>query len=434
MTYQFSLPELPIKFVVTTSENPVNAVRVDLVLSPEKPSPLVPGGNVGDFVLKQSNDSLELLVSLGKGDHIVADTYRQAGGSVGKWLSQSGATAVDFNVFTSEFEADPAVLQAFLEGVLLGAYKFTAYKKEKGSDAVVSFYLRADKPTAQLKKMVEQVEALAAIIYLARNWSHEPANVINPETLAERTAALAKFAGLKCTVLDMKTLQEMGAGGIVNVGIGSKTPPQMIVLEYAGNKPAAGSKPVVLVGKALTFDSGGYSLKNSEGIQGMKYDKCGGVTVAAALLAAATLKIKSPVVGIIGAAENMVSSEAYRPDDIITTLSGKTIEIISTDAEGRLVLADALTYAQRNYKASAIIDLATLTGGVMVALGRVRAGLMSNDDGLAKDLFDAGEITHERLWRLPLDDDYFKLIKGDDADLKNSGGREGHCIMGGKFL
>jgi leucyl aminopeptidase len=191
---------------------------------------------------------------------------------------------------------------------------------------------------------------------------------------------------------------------------------------------------VILVGKALTFDSGGYSVKNSESIQGLKYDKCGGITVAATLLAAAELKVPTPVIGIIPAAENMVSGEAYRPDDIIKMLSGKTIEITTTDAEGRLVLADALTYAQKTYKSSAIINLATLTGGVLVALGRVRAGMMANNDELAEKLFAAGEATHERLWRLPLDEDYLTQIKGDDADLKNSGGREAHSIIGGIFL
>jgi leucyl aminopeptidase len=434
MTYQFSKPELPIKFVVTTAKSPSSPVSIDLVVAAEKPSPWMPGKQVGDFVLKQSGDSVQLLVSLGESRSITPETYREAGGSVGKWLRQSGATSVDFDVSSAEFEANPGPLRAFLEGTLLGAYIFKTYKKEKGEEGKVSFQVRADKSSASLKKMVDKVETVAAIIYLARNWSHEPANVINPETLAERIAKLAEFAGVKCTILNMQALEEMGAGGIVNVGKGSRTPPQLIILEYAGNKPAAGAKPVVLVGKALTFDSGGYSLKNVEAIQGMKYDKCGGVTVAATLLAAAELKIKTPVVGIIGAAENMVSSEAYRPDDIITMLSGKTVEIISTDAEGRLVLADALTYAQKQYPASTIIDLATLTGGVMVALGRVRAGLMSNDDRLAQDLFAAGEAVHERLWRLPLDEDFLKAIKGDDADLKNSGGREGHSILGGKFL
>ncbi len=192
--------------------------------------------------------------------------------------------------------------------------------------------------------------------------------------------------------------------------------------------------PTVLVGKAITFDTGGYSIKGKDGIVGMKYDKCGGVTVLAALQAAAALKLPAPLVGIIAAAENMVSAQAYRPDDIITSLSGKTIEIVSTDAEGRLVLADALTYAQQNYQPRAIIDLATLTGGVVMALGRARAGLMSNNDELAMALYQAGEDTGERLWRLPLDEAFSQAMQGEDADLRNSGGREGHAILGGAFL
>jgi len=434
MTFQFALPDLPIHFTTKSVTKGANPVSIDLVVAPEKPSPGLPGKQTGDFLLAQSGDSLELLVSLGASDKIIPDTFRQAGGSVGKWLRQSGAKAAEFKVSSDEFDADPSILQAFLEGVLLGAYRFESFKKESHSSKPIAFYLQADRPDPALTKLAERVTKMASIVYLARDWAHEPANIINPETLAERVSALAGYAGLKCRVVEMPELEEMGAGGLVNVGKGSKTPSRLIVLEYAGQNPAPGAKPVVLVGKALTFDSGGYSLKTTEGIQGMKYDKCGGLAVAATLLAAAELKYKSPLVGVIGAAENMVSAEAYRPDDILTMLSGKTVEIVSTDAEGRLVLADALTYSQRNFKPSAIIDLATLTGGVMVALGRVRAGLMANNDELAQALLASGEATHERLWRLPLDDDYFNLIKGDDADIKNSGGREAHSVMGGKFL
>jgi leucyl aminopeptidase len=208
----------------------------------------------------------------------------------------------------------------------------------------------------------------------------------------------------------------------------------LIVLEYPGQDLTADTKPVVLVGKAITFDTGGYSIKSVEGIQGMKYDKSGGLVVLATLQAAAQLKLKTRLVGVICAAENMISGGSYRPDDIITSLSGKTIEIISTDAEGRLVLADGLAYAQSHYQPAALIDLATLTGGMVVALGHVRAGIMSNDDHLAEQLISAGEKTHERLWRMPLDEEYFANIKGDEADIKNSGGREGAPIFGGIFL
>ena len=267
-----------------------------------------------------------------------------------------------------------------------------------------------------------------------RDWSFEPANVINPDTLSIRAQSIAKKYGIDCTILDARSLEQMKAGAILAVGKGSSTPPKMIVMEYHGQGTEMERQPIVLVGKALTFDSGGYSIKDSTNIRGMKFDKIGGILVIAILQAAAELKVNVPVVGIIAAAENMISENAYRPDDIITTLSGKTVEIVTTDAEGRLVLADALTYAQKNYKPAAIIDLATLTGGVITALGRVRAGMMTNDDALGTDLFDIGEKVYERLWRLPLDEEYLEATRGDDADLKNSGGREAHPIMGGIFL
>ncbi|HNB53345.1 MAG TPA: hypothetical protein PK530_15445, partial [Anaerolineales bacterium] len=222
-----------------------------------------------------------------------------------------------------------------------------------------------------------------------------------------------------------------GAGEIVAVGKASDPPSRLIVLEYPGDGQA---NPVVLVGKAITFDTGGYTIKTREGMVGMKYDKCGAMAVIGLMQAAAQLKLSTPVVGIIAAAENMIAGNAYRPNDIITTLSGQTVEIISADAEGRMVLADALTYACRSFQPRAVIDLATLTGGVGVALGEVRAGLMANHDALAEALFQAGERTYERLWRLPLDDEYLDLIKGDDSDFKNSGGAKASAIVGGMFL
>ncbi|HVP20649.1 MAG TPA: leucyl aminopeptidase [Anaerolineaceae bacterium] len=436
MAYNFQKPELPFHLVVipAAATKPAGQIRLELVSAPEKADPGLPGPQAGDHILIQSGGQFKMLVSLGKSEKTILDTYRQAGGAAGKWLRQSGTASAEFDISVSNFEADSNSLQAFLEGLFLGAYQFSFYKEKKANEKPILIYLRAEKATARLKKFAERIETLASIIYLERNWAHEPGNVINPVSLAERLAALAEYAGLKCTVLDVKELEKIGAGGLVNVGKGSQTPPHLIIIEYAGNQPPAQAKPVVLVGKALTFDSGGYSLKSTEGIQGMKYDKSGGITVAATLLAAAELKIKSPVVGIIAAAENMLSDKAYRPDDIIKTLSGKTIEIVTTDAEGRLVLADALTYAQTHFQSAAIIDLATLTGGVLVALGRVRAGLMTNNEELAEKLLKSGEFTHERLWRLPLDEDYLKLIKGDDADLKNSGGREAPSIIGGIFI
>jgi leucyl aminopeptidase len=280
---------------------------------------------------------------------------------------------------------------------------------------------------------IKKIQTICSVVNYAREIGQLPGNIINPPTLAKICSQLAIEHNLKIQIFDENDLDEMGSNGILTVGKGSSAQPRMIILEYQGHKSQS-ENPIILVGKAITFDTGGYSIKSVDGIKGMKLDKMGGITVLGTLLLAAKLRIPLNIVGIICAAENMISQDAYRPDDIITTLSGKTVEILSTDAEGRLVLADGLTYAQQKFNPQCIIDFATLTGGIVTALGKIRAGLFSNNDDLSNQLFAAGEKTNERLWRMPLDDDYFEFIKGDDADLKNAGGKEGHPIMGGIFL
>ncbi len=379
----------------------------------------------------------QTVLSLGPQKKLSAETIRRAGGGLAKWLARNNVSSagVDLGPLFGLGMAPLTAFSALAEGLLLGAFSFGTYKSG-GEDKQSALSLLTDGKTgpgeAELHEALSKAQVTCEAVNLSRAWAHEPANVINPVSLAEKVQALAGEVGLKCTVLDDKQLEAMGAGAIVAVGQGSATPSRLIVLEYAGKSD---EKPVALVGKAITFDTGGYSLKSVEGIVGMKYDKCGGMTVLATLVAAARLGLKTPLVGVIAAAENMVSSAAYRPNDIIKTLSGKTVEIISTDAEGRLVLCDALTYTQQNFAPRAMIDLATLTGGVVVALGSTRAGLLSNNDALAEALFNAGEQSFERLWRLPLDEEYFELIKGDDADMKNSSGqRKAHPVVGGIFL
>jgi leucyl aminopeptidase len=286
------------------------------------------------------------------------------------------------------------------------------------------------------KKLIETIQnqhKICSIINYSREIGQLPGNVINPVTLATICQELGKKHPIKVKVLDENDLDAIGAHAILSVGKGSISKPRMIILEYSPKK-ASSEKPIVLVGKAITFDTGGYSIKPVDGIKSMKFDKLGGITVLGTILAAASLKINKKIVGIICAAENMISEDAYRPDDIIKTLSGKTVEILSTDAEGRLVLADGITYAQRNYQPACIVDFATLTGGIVIALGKIRAGLFSNNQSLSDQLFNSGEVTSEKLWKMPLDDEYFEFIKGDDADLKNAGGKEGHPIMGAIFL
>lgn len=374
------------------------------------------------------------------GDLPIAEELRRAGGTMLRWARSHRfeSIAIDTsNVPSARLKTAPEdACAAIAEGALLAQYAFANYKREAASKTALPKRLTivvAGELAAARKKLAD-AETIAAGANLARDIAHEPPNELTPASLAARAKKLAREAGLSCTVLTERQLKEMKAGAILAVGQGSDAPPRMIVLSYHPPRTSKATRPVALVGKAITFDTGGYSLKDKDGILGMKFDKCGGMAVLGAMWAIGKLKPKVPVVGIIAAAENMISGGAYRPDDIIRTLSGKTVEIVSTDAEGRLVLADALTHAQRKYRPRAIIDLATLTGGVVVSLGAVRAGLMSNDDKLVDELTEAGERVHERLWRLPLDEEYEALIESPDADMKNSGGRAAHAVLAATFL
>jgi len=400
-------------------------------IAPEKLTLESAGMDAGDIRLNPTEKTA--LVSLGKADKVDLEKVRRVGGAIAKWLSKNRVAecGVDLVSFSESSLSLKSIVEALVEGVLLGVFTFNKYKSGSEETTTRVTLLTDDDHIQSLKTVVERTTILAESVNLSRDWAHEPPNVINPVTLAERVQKLAQEVGLRCVVLDDKQLAEMGAGAIVAVGKGSATPARLIVLEYSGK---SNEKPVALIGKSITFDTGGYSIKTGEGMVGMKYDKSGGMTVIATLVAAARLGLKTPLVGVIAAAENMISGGAYRPNDIVKALNGKTIEIISADAEGRLVLSDALAYAQKTYQPRSMVDLATLTGGVVIALGSVRAGLMANSDALAEALAASGERTFERLWRLPLDDEYFELIKGDDSDMKNSGARKAHPIIGGIFL
>lgn len=376
-----------------------------------------------------------LNVSLGKKSKRTSETLRRACGAVARFLVANHVTQAEIDLSSVPGFAPTETVSAVCEGLLLGAFQFRRHKSPRKASPTSKIHLLVERRTRNLTAALKRALLTAEATNLARAWSHEPPNILNPVTLAQRTRRLARDAGLKCTVYDEKRLAQMKAGALLAVGMASKTPPRLLVLEYSPRKNRGGkAKPVILVGKAVTFDTGGYSLKDKTGIVGMKFDKCGGMAVLGVMQAVAKLEPPTPVIGIVPAAENMIAGNAYRPNDIVTTMSGKTVEIISTDAEGRMILADALTFALQNYKPRAVIDVATLTGGVVVALGAVRAGLFSNHDGLAKALIASGENVHEKLWRLPLDEEYLDLIKGDDSDLKNSGGRHAHPIIGAIFL
>jgi leucyl aminopeptidase len=358
-----------------------------------------------------------------------SESARKIGGKLAKYLELHKIESINFpnNAFSLFSNMQ---MESFFEGIFLGKYSFSTHKSDIEIIEPI-IYIHPQNPISE--EQIISIHKLTFVVNLVRELGHEPANIINPATLAKIAEEIAIENHIAFKKIDYLELEKMGAGGITSVGKGSATKPSMLILEYSGS-PDSDNKPIALVGKAITFDTGGYSLKSVDSIKGMKYDKMGGITVLGIILASALLGIKQNLIGVICSAENMISQDAFRPDDIITTLSGKTVEILTTDAEGRLVLADGLTFVQNEYAPRIILDFATLTGGIVTALGKIRAGLFSNNEDLATTLFEFGEKTGEKLWRMPLDEEYFEFIRGDDADLKNSGGREGHPIMGGIFL
>ncbi|MCE5263199.1 MAG: leucyl aminopeptidase [Deltaproteobacteria bacterium] len=325
--------------------------------------------------------------------------------------------------------------EATVEGVILGLYRFLPFKTlDREQEVEVETFTIVEQNDAAYKIIrtaAKAAEIVASAATLARDIVSTPSNEMTPTDLANEAKLSAKGKNIVCTVLDAAQMKELGMNALLGVARGSEEPPQLIVMEYRGGKK---SSPVVaLVGKGITFDSGGISIKPAEKMDQMKTDMAGGAAVIATVRAAAELGLPVNLVGVIPATENLPGGKAYKPGDILKSLSGQTIEVVSTDAEGRLILADALTYAGR-YKPAAIIDLATLTGACVVALGEHTIGMMGTDEELKRDVCAAAEYTGERVWELPLGEEQFELIKGDAADFKNSAGRAGGASIAGAFL
>lgn len=359
---------------------------------------------------------------------------RNAAGIAHDWCRKNRAYRVAIWADGFASEAD---VSAWVEGFCLGGFRFIELREMKpkdpnGKPAHMTMIAPARKSSG-IRKATTAAAKLAEAVNLARHLGHLPPNVVHPESLARMCQSIAKKYKLKCTVFDHKRMQREKMGAFLAVGMGSASKPRMIILEHAG-RGSAKSKPIVFVGKAVTLDTGGYSIKPAASIPDMKYDKQGGMAVIGALAACAALGVKQRVIGIVGAAENMISGDAYRPGDIVRAANGRTIEVLNTDAEGRLVLADCLHYAEKTFKPGAMVDLATLTGACEVALGHECAGLMSRDDKLAAALLASGEATDELLWRLPLWPIYREQIAGVDSDVKNIGSRAGGAITAGTFL
>jgi leucyl aminopeptidase len=314
-----------------------------------------------------------------------------------------------------------------------GLYRFAAPKRdENGADAIARIAVHTDgRSAAATKRAVRHAQALDNGMTLARDLGNLPPNVCNPTYLARTARRIAQADRTRCRVLEERAIEAMGMGAFMSVTRGSDTPGKLIVLEYRGGRPK--DAPIVLVGKGITFDTGGISLKPGAAMDEMKFDMCGAAAVLGCMRAAIDARLPVNLVVLLAAAENMPSGKASRPGDVVRSMSGQTIEILNTDAEGRLVLCDALTYAER-FKPRAVIDVATLTGACVVALGAPASGLFANDSALAAALKEAGEFMWDRVWELPIWDDYQAALKSNFADMANVGGRDAGAIVAACFL
>lgn len=327
--------------------------------------------------------------------------------------------------------------QNAVQGAVTSQFELDKYKtKDKNDKAITKIVVCVDgaKP-ADLKTGLSRGQAIGDSINFTRDLANEPPNILTPTEMANRAAKMAKETGLKCEILDEAKMKKLGMGSLLSVSIGSEQPAKLIVLRYTPTKSTAKKGELLaLVGKGITFDTGGISLKPGEGMDAMKYDMSGGGTVMGTMRAIAHLKPSVPVLGIVAAVENMPDGKASRPSDVVTASNGKTIEILNTDAEGRLVLADAVAYAEKQ-GATRIVDMATLTGAVIIALGDQNTGIMGNNQGLVDEIIACGKETGENFWQLPVSSEYSKQIKSDIADIKNIGPRgKAGTIMGAVFI
>ena len=378
-----------------------------------------------------------LLVGLGREKDFREREYREAVRAAVKTLDETGA--FDGSIYLTEVpvrKRDVAwrVRQATLTAIDT-VYRFDRMKSKKEE---------VRRPVRKLTLMVErrnelgpaevamrEGEAIGQAVSLAKDLGNLPGNVCTPTYLAERAQEMARAVGLSCEILERSDCEALKMGSFLSVANGSRQPPKFIILEHKGGK--TGAKPVVLIGKGITFDTGGISLKAGEGMDEMKFDMCGAASVIGTMQAAAALKLPLNLVALVPSTENMPGGAATKPGDIVTSMSGQTIEVLNTDAEGRLILCDALTYAER-YEPACVVDVATLTGACVVALGHVATGLYSNNDGLARELLAAGDDAYDRAWHMPLWDDYQEQLKSNFADMANIGGRPAGSVTAACFL
>jgi leucyl aminopeptidase len=386
-----------------------------------------------------------LLVGWGKREGFSVERIRRAAAAAAKVAQSCGVATAAFlepePTMIARLSPEPGngiwvtAAAAAAEGIWLGLYTFDRYKTIKDAPSRLRRFFLTTESTSKLRYMsrgIEHARIVSSSALLARDLENAPGDEIHPESLAQAARRAGRRNGFRVRIFDERQIRRMHMGGLLGVARGSHRPPRFIVMEYAGPRSSA-KKPVVLVGKGVTFDAGGISLKPSAGMAEMKMDMSGAGAVIGTMSAAAELRLPVHLVGLVPATENLPGGGALKPGDIVRHYNGMTTEVDNTDAEGRLILADALAYAER-YDPALIIDLATLTGAVVVALGHFATGMMGNDPVALQEMHDAGERTYERVWELPLFEEYDRLIRSDIADIKNVGGRWAGAITAGMFL
>lgn len=376
-----------------------------------------------------------LLLGLGKEKELSSEKIRKILGKGMKRVKEYNANSIDLLIFENSQVCLKRMIKAMVEGILLSNYQFTKYKgekKKKGLEEVNLVYHGEDR-LEDAKEALEEGIVLAESTILARDLVNEPANVLHPMELAKEATRIGKESGFEVEILEKDVIHSLGMKAFLEVARGSSNQPKVIVMRYFG-KPENKEEILGLVGKGLTYDSGGYSIKSNEGMVTMKADMGGAASVIGTMSAIAKRKLSLNVIAVIASCENMISGDSYKPGDIIGSMAGKTIEVLSTDAEGRLTLADAVYYTVTKEKATEIIDIATLTGAVLGALGTTTTGVVTNNQEFYKQLEVASIVSGEKVWQLPSFEEYKKLIVSDIADLKNIGGKYAGSITAGLFI
>jgi leucyl aminopeptidase len=390
------------------------------------------GSSIVVYTLGKGPMKKIMLLGLGKREKFTDESARICAGKATRKARELETKEFSILQFSN---LDEGLIEAMTEGIALASYSFDKYKeaKEPATKKIEEVTILINSDSLRFQSVVEKANLIVEAVNFARDISNLPPNDCPPALLASIAVSLAQDYGMKVRVMDRYELENMGMGGIVAVGKGSNNPPKLIVLEYTGASDPQ-QKPYLLVGKAVTFDTGGISIKPSEKMDEMKFDKCGGCTVLAIIRAVASMKLAVNVVGIVPSVENMPSATSYRPGDIIRMYNGKSVEVLNTDAEGRMILADALAYGIVTHSPKAVIDLATLTGAAVIALGANVAAVVGSNKQLIDRLRKLSDRTGEKMWELPLYEEYHEQIKSTYADIKNIGGRAGGAITAAAFL